>query len=53
MAESDQGQAIVRDGSEEISRVDLAGGHMVFGRTEASDIQLPAATVSRKHAELF
>lgn len=53
MGEKSQGQVIVRDGGQEISHLDLAGGHMVFGRTDTVEIQLPSASVSRKHAELF
>jgi predicted component of type VI protein secretion system len=53
MVDKSPGQVIVRDGAQQIACIQFVGGHMVIGRTDAAEIQLPAATVSRKHAELF
>jgi serine phosphatase RsbU (regulator of sigma subunit)/pSer/pThr/pTyr-binding forkhead associated (FHA) protein len=53
MMDKSTGHVVVRDGDQVIARVALEGARMVIGRTEQADVQLPANTVSREHAELF
>ena len=47
------GHVLVRDGEREITRVPLAGGRLVVGRSPEVEVQLPNDTVSRAHAEFF
>jgi len=53
MAEATEAHLDITDMAGEVRRVTLAGGRMVIGRTEDTEITLPAPTVSRQHAEVF
>lgn len=53
MAGSNTAILIVTDAEGGVARHELAGGHVIIGRTDQADVRLDSTTVSRQHAELF